>query len=197
MEISAKAKNIRMSPSKVRLVVNLVRKMTVEKALAQLPFVKKAAKVPVLALLKSAVANAENNFSVESSNLYIKEIFVGEGNTLHRWRARAFGRAAAIRKRGSQVTIVLDEIVPKEPKERKQSELEAPKMVNAPEGAAPAAALPVEVASEKGAGKEKSGKEKAFEGDKAGKHDAADKPHRESKGAGGFAKKVFRRKTGL
>ncbi len=109
MEVKAKARFIRMSPRKVRLVVDLVRGMTVKEAQSQLKFMKKAAAVPVSKLLNSAVANAVHNFNLDAQNLYIKEILADGGPVLGRWRARAFGRAAPIRKRTTHISITLDE----------------------------------------------------------------------------------------
>jgi len=109
MEVKAKARFIRMSPRKVRLVVDLVRGMSVKEAQSQLKFMKKAAAVPVSKLLNSAVANAVHNFNLDAQNLYIKEILADGGPVLGRWRARAFGRAAPIRKRTTHISITLDE----------------------------------------------------------------------------------------
>jgi large subunit ribosomal protein L22 len=109
MEVIAKANHIRMSPRKVRLVVDLVRGMDVDKAAAQLRFYRKDAARPVLKLLQSAIANAEHNFKLSSGNLYIAKATVDGGPVLKRWRARAFGRAAGIKKRSSHITIVLSE----------------------------------------------------------------------------------------
>lgn len=108
MEVTAKVRHLRMSPKKVRLVTDLVKGMDIDKAEAQLRFVRKAAAYPVLKLLRSAKANAEHNFKLEPSGLFIKSIVVDGGPVLHRWRPRAFGRATPIRKRSSHITLVLD-----------------------------------------------------------------------------------------
>ena len=107
MEVIAKARHIRMSPKKVRLVVDLVRGMDVDRATAQLKFYRKAAARPVLKLLESAIANAEHNFKLPAGDLFIKKAVVDGGPVLKRWRARAFGRAAGIKKRSSHITIIL------------------------------------------------------------------------------------------
>ncbi|HTK05236.1 MAG TPA: 50S ribosomal protein L22 [Candidatus Eisenbacteria bacterium] len=109
MEVIAHARHIRISPKKVRLVVDLVRGMDVDRASAQLRFYRKAAARPVSKLLDSAIANAEHNFKLNAGNLYIKKATVDGGPVLKRWRARAFGRAAGIKKRSSHITIVLAE----------------------------------------------------------------------------------------
>jgi len=109
MEVIAKARNIRISPRKIRLVIDLVRGMDAGDALAQLAFFRKAAAKPVSKLIRSAMANAEHNFKLDAGTLYVKKIFADAGPVLHRWRARAFGRAAPIRKRGAHITVVLEE----------------------------------------------------------------------------------------
>ncbi len=111
MEVRAKAKFIRMSPKKIRLIIDVVRGMDVDVALNQLRFIPKAAALPVSKLIDSAIANAHHNFSLLRSNLYIKEIRADMGPVLKRWSPRAFGRAAQIRKRMSHITLVLGERV--------------------------------------------------------------------------------------
>ena len=119
MEVTAKARFIRMSPRKVRLVADLIRGLDVDKAEVQLNFSVKAAARPVLKLLRSAIANAEHNHKLEHDNLFVKVITVDGGPMLKRWRARAFGRAAPIRKRTSHINIVLSERGAPEGKEEK------------------------------------------------------------------------------
>jgi large subunit ribosomal protein L22 len=109
MEVIAKARYLRIAPRKVRLVVGFVRGMDVAPALAQLKFMSKAAALPVAKLIRSAVANAEHNFKLDVERLYIKKITADNGPVLKRWRARAFGRAASIRKRLTHVSVTLDE----------------------------------------------------------------------------------------
>ncbi len=107
METKAVAKYIRISPRKVRLVVDLIRNMDIESARHQLMFLQKGASKPVLKVLESAIANAKQNQKMDASTLAIKEAFVDEGPTFHRFMPRAQGRATAIRKRMSHITIVL------------------------------------------------------------------------------------------
>ena len=109
MEVKATARYIHMSPRKVRLVIDVIRGLKVNEARSQLHVMKKAAAEPVMKLLNSAIANAEHNFSLNASELYVKQIFADGGPTLGRWRARAFGRAAPIRKRTTHIAIILDE----------------------------------------------------------------------------------------
>jgi large subunit ribosomal protein L22 len=110
MEVQASTRHLRMSPTKVRLVIDIVRGMKVREAQAQLTFMKKAAAEPVLKLLNSAMANASHNFQMDKDTLYIKSIVADGGPMLGRWRARAMGRAAPIRKRSTHISIVLDDV---------------------------------------------------------------------------------------
>ena len=109
MEARAVAKYIRISPQKTRLVVNLIRGKKVEEAQKILIFTRKKAAGIVEKVLKSAIANAAQNPNIDEKILYVKEVFVGQGPTLKRWRARAQGRAAMIKKRMSHITVILDE----------------------------------------------------------------------------------------
>jgi len=109
MEVKAVAKYIRISPQKARLVVDLVRGKKVEEAQGILAFTRKKAAGVVEKALKSAIANATQNSNIDEKILYVKEIFVGQGPSLKRWRARAQGRAAMIKKRMSHITVILDE----------------------------------------------------------------------------------------
>lgn len=112
MEVKAKLRYYRQSPRKVRLVTNLIRNLDVKSALDQLQFVNKRASEPIRKLIESAKANAKHNFELDPDNLYIKHITVDDGPTAKRWRARAFGKAAMIKKRTSHVTVILDEKTP-------------------------------------------------------------------------------------
>lgn len=126
MEITAKAKHIRMSARKVRLVADVIRGLQVEKALAQLKFINKLAGGPVAKVVNSAIANAEHNYSLEKSNLFVKEIRIDEGQTLDRWMPKAHGRATPIRKKSSHINIVLAEIKDGGERKAKEQKLEAP-----------------------------------------------------------------------
>lgn len=113
MKVRAELNYLRISPRKVRLVSGLIRGLAVKDAETQLRFLPKRASLPLLKLLKSAVANAEHNFSIEKRGLVISEIRVDQGPVLKRFRARAFGRAAQILKRTSHVTLVLESKITK------------------------------------------------------------------------------------
>ncbi len=109
MEAKAVVKHVRISPQKARLVVDLIRGEKVEDADTKLVFTDKKAARIVRKVLKSAMANAAQNPNIDENILYVREIFVDQGPTLKRWRARAQGRAASIRKRTSHITVILDE----------------------------------------------------------------------------------------
>ncbi|EDS76473.1 50S ribosomal protein L22 [Clostridium novyi A str. 4552] len=109
MEARAIAKYVRMSPRKVRVVLDLVRGKNVSEAFAILKYTPKDAATVVLKVLKSAVANAENNFNLDVNKLYIAEAYANQGPTLKRFRPRAQGRAYSIMKRTSHVTLVVKE----------------------------------------------------------------------------------------
>jgi len=101
--------NLRIAPRKVRQVIALIKRMPVEEAEMQLKFQNKRAALPILKLLKSGIASAMNNFNLSPDNLYVANIFVDEGQTLKRFRPRAFGRAGAIHKKTSHITLILEE----------------------------------------------------------------------------------------
>jgi len=109
MEAKAQAKMVRISSRKVKLVIDLIRGKKVGEAFAILRLTPKAASPVVEKLLKSAVANAEHNYNMDLDKLYVKEIYVGEGPTLKRFRPRAQGRATQILKRTSHTTVVVAE----------------------------------------------------------------------------------------
>lgn len=109
MEARARAKYIRISPSKVRQVVDLIRGKSVPEALAILQFTPKRAAKPVAKVINSAAANAEHNYEMDRDSLYISEAYVDQGPTLKRYKPRAMGRADLIRKRTSHITVVLKE----------------------------------------------------------------------------------------
>jgi len=109
MEAKAVAKTVRISPRKVRLVVDLIRGKQVGEAYAILRSTPRRASMPVEKLLKSAVANAEHNYQMEQENLYVKEIYVGEGTTMKRFQPHSQGRAFEILKRTSHIYITVAE----------------------------------------------------------------------------------------
>jgi ribosomal protein L22 len=105
--VRAQAKYVRSSPRKARLVVDHIRGKSVEEARAILAHTPRAAAVPVLKVLESAVANAEHNHELLPEELRVHQVMVDEGPTIKRFRPRALGRATKIRKRTSHITINL------------------------------------------------------------------------------------------
>ena len=109
MEAKATLKYARISPRKVKIVLDLIRGQKADKAMAILKFTPKAACELLEKLLKSAIANAENNFQMDVSKLYVKECYVGPATTMKRMVPRARGRADIMLKRSSNVTMILAE----------------------------------------------------------------------------------------
>ncbi|MEM0530291.1 MAG: 50S ribosomal protein L22 [Candidatus Pararuminococcus gallinarum] len=109
MEARAYLRYARIAPRKVQIVLDLIRNKPVDEAMAILKYTPKAACEPLQKLLKSAVANAENNNNMDRNNLFVAECFVTPGPTLKRIRPRAQGRAFSIKKRTSHMTLVLRE----------------------------------------------------------------------------------------
>jgi len=110
-QVTAKLNNFRIAPRKARAVAYLLRGMKVKDAASQLAHITRRVARPIEKLLKSAVSNAENNFSMVGDNLYVKRILVNEGTKLKRFRAKGFGRASPIEKKTSHILITLDEVV--------------------------------------------------------------------------------------
>jgi len=111
---SAKVKYIRISSSKVKLVIDLIRGKRVDEAIAILKNTQKAASPVIEKLLNSAIANAESTKGLLRDDLFVAEVFADMGPTLKRFRPRAQGRASRIRKRTSHITIILDSAVKEE-----------------------------------------------------------------------------------
>ncbi|CAB1261591.1 50S ribosomal protein L22 [Clostridium sp. MT-14] len=109
MEAKAIARYVRMSSMKVGIVLDLIRGKNVNEAFAILKYTPKDGAVVVNKLLKSAVANAENNLDLDKDNLYISEAYACEGPTLKRFQAHAQGRAFRINKRSSHITLIVKE----------------------------------------------------------------------------------------
>ena len=136
----AVAKHVRISPTKARRVVNLVRGLPAKDALTVLQFAPQAASEPVYKVLASAIANAENNERLDPDSLLVSEAFVDEGPTLKRFRPRAQGRAYRIRKRTCHITIEVESVVAAG--QRRGQAAPAPAPAKATATAAPAKAAP-------------------------------------------------------
>lgn len=116
-----------MAPRKVRLVVDAIRRLPVDEAERRLSFLKRDATRPVLKLLQSAIANAEHNFKLDRSSLFVKTITVDGGPTLKRSTPRAMGRATPIRKRTSHINLVLAQMEAPKKTEMKPTKKKASK----------------------------------------------------------------------
>jgi large subunit ribosomal protein L22 len=104
----ARARYVRMTPMKTRRVVELIKGRQAQEALAVLQFAPQAASGPVAKVLASAMANAENNMSLDPDTLWVSAAYVDEGPTLKRFRPRAQGRTYRIRKRTSHITVEVE-----------------------------------------------------------------------------------------
>jgi large subunit ribosomal protein L22 len=105
----AKDNMVRISPTKLTILVNSIVNLKVSAAINQLKFSSKRVSGTILKVLNAAVANAENNKQLDIDKLFVKEAFVGKSLRMKRWRPRAKGRAASIIKPFSKVTIVVEE----------------------------------------------------------------------------------------
>ena len=109
MEARAYLRYARISPRKVQIVLDLIRNQPADKAMALLKYTPQAASELLEKLLKSAIANAENNHNMDKTKLYVAECFVCPGPIMKRIRPRAQGRAFRVLKRSSHITLVLKE----------------------------------------------------------------------------------------
>jgi len=109
LEAKAVARYIRISPRKVRQVVDLIRGKKLNEALAILRYTPKRASAVVAKVVRSAAANAENNLQMDRDELFIKACYVDQGPTYKRYMPRAFGRADVMRKRTSHITVVVSD----------------------------------------------------------------------------------------
>lgn len=203
MNLTAQANYLRMSPRKVQLVTRLIAGLSIDEALAQLAHSPKLASTPITKLIKSAVANTLAQLNVEEGDLYVKEITVGQGPTLQRYKPRAFGRAGKIRKRTSNVKVTLgvreEAGIDLEKAKIKQDKIEKPTNL---EDLEKEMAKEVEKAKKDGASKKDSGEKD----DEAAKDLAqksrpqSGKPGSDGKQGKGsdskFMKKMFSRKVG-
>jgi large subunit ribosomal protein L22 len=144
-EVQAVAKWVRMSPRKARLVVEHIRGRSVPEARTVLAFTQRAAAREIEKVLRSAVANAEANHDLVGDDLVVSAAFVDEGPVMKRWRARARGRAARIKKPTCHITVRLTPIerAPEpapapEPEPKAEAKAETPKKKAAPRKRAPA-----------------------------------------------------------
>ena len=126
----ATARFVRVTPMKARRVVDLIRYLPADEALALLRFAPQSASEPIAKVIASAAANAEHNRQLDPSSLYISQAYVDEGPTLKRFRPRAQGRAYRIRKRTSHITVVVqprpERVAPPAPAKKATAKKAAP-----------------------------------------------------------------------
>lgn len=131
IQIKAQLNGLRISPRKVRLLVGLIKRKDVEAALDQLAHMAKRPSVPLVKLLESAIANAENTYKLNRDTLFIKEMTVDEGVKLKRYRPKGFGRTSPIEKKTSRISVVLEarekSEKPKTKNEKRTSDVQNPK----------------------------------------------------------------------
>jgi len=186
MKVIASLKNLRMSPRKVRLVTRSVVGMNCDQALIQLQHLVKKTSNPLEKLVRSAVANAENNFGLDKGNLFVSNIQVGGGASLKRWLPRAQGRATLILKRTSSIKLELEERV--EGKNRKSKE-QMEKERAEKEKLAGKALKDEEAQVEQEVGEKKNAVKKTVVKKEA--------PKKGQQADNGFLNKVFQRKSGV
>ena len=155
-EVRAQAKYVRMSPRKARLVAEHIRGRSVPEARAVLAFTSREAAEVLQKVLQSAVSNAEANHGIAEDRLYVKATYVDGGPVMKRWRARARGRVARIRKRTCHITVQLAErpqAAPAVEPVQAEAAAEAPKATGAPATKKTAAAAKKKTASKRPAKK--------------------------------------------
>ena len=112
MEVITQLNNLRIAPRKVRLLSGVLKGVKAAQAEEYLKYVAKRSAGPMRKLVSSAMANAQNNFGLVKENMYIKQIIVGEGPKLKRFRPKGFGMTSPIEKKTSRITLILDERIP-------------------------------------------------------------------------------------
>jgi len=194
MKVIAKLNNLRISPRKTRLASSLIKGCDTNEALFQLKNTVKRSNPCLEKLLNSAVANAENNFGLDKDNLYIYNIQIGEGPTLKRWMPRAHGRATTILKRTSNIKLVLEERVEgKGRKSKEQMEKEKIQRAKKEKKLKKEMIEGKEITEEKVESEDEKSEKVVAEHKKEYRETESErKQSRES----GWAKKIFRRKSG-
>jgi large subunit ribosomal protein L22 len=197
MKVSAKLKNLRIAPRKVRLTSGLIKGMDVTEALSQLETHVKRSNPYMQKLLESAISNGGNNFGLDKNNLYVFDVIVNAGSTLKRWMPKAYGRAGQILKRTSKIEIILDERVEgKGRKSKEQMEKEKQSRAEERKKAEKAASKEIEEKEKKparnaaqstaGGGEKAEAKSKTVENKELSK---------KVEKKGGITSKIFRRKS--
>lgn len=188
MEIKAHNRYVRMSARKVRLLADMIRGLDTQRALEQLHYMTRAARVPIEKTVQSALASAENTYHLKKEYTFIKAITVDIGPGLKRWRPRAFGRAAPIIKHLCHITVVLGE----KPGAGETQGVGEKQAVQSTKVKAPSFTHPVDQPHPAAT----DGEKEIFDTAREGRHEYAQKMNREHKKQKGFLKKVFQRKSG-
>lgn len=152
MEYKAEAKNVRISPRKVRLVADSVKNFQLDQAIANLTVLNKRAADPIRKTIESAIANAVNNFQASRGDLKIKEIMIGEGTMYKRYHFAARGRVRPYLRRSSHIRVILEDQIERTAEFTKKAEQAVVNMTK-PTDAKAKAGKPADVKSE--ASKEK------------------------------------------
>ena len=195
MQVKAKAKYIRISPRKARLVADVIRGLDAQDALNKLALINKKAVVSISKLLNSAIASAAHNHEIAVDNLLVKAITVNDGPTYYRWMPRAFGRATQLRKRTSIIDLVAEEKVASvEKKVTKKAQIKTEKLDHKVSDKKPAE----DVATSKKESMTSDGteekKEDSFQKTNYKGTQTSQEGQKKEKGA---FKKMFRRKSGM
>ncbi len=185
-----------MSARKVRLVADLIRGMNSLTALDQLAAIPRAARTPIEKTLKSALANAENNFHVAKEDTFIKTITVDKGPGLKRWRARAFGRAAPIIKHSCTLTVILNEHSTKSKKNVVRQAVSVSEETQDPRVSAPVIGDEPKPVLIQEPFDTQSHRSEPFDSARVGRHEFSQKLNQKTKKKKGFIKGVFQRKAG-
>jgi len=196
MEVKSTAKYVRMAPLKVRMVANLMRGLDLVTALDRLAVVDKKGVRFIDRIIRAARADAKNNFELDEKNLYIKEIKVDGGPTLYRWMPKAHGRATKIRKRTSNITVILAEKNPTKAKASKSKSKINTVKVDAAAGAEPVEVVDIGKKDKITKDDKTEHKENLDQNVRAGFR-GANKQMRTQKKEKGFFKKMFNRKSGM
>ena len=106
-EATASLSNLRITPRKTKLVADFVKGLAVEEAISRLTLLNKSSSLPIKKLIQSALANAKNNFKLNAKDLIVKNVIIGQGRTLKRFKPAAFGTGHALLKRSSNITVTL------------------------------------------------------------------------------------------
>ena len=109
LEVTATAKHVRMSPQRARIVARSLSGLAIDEALAALAFMPNRASSVIAKVIKSAVANAENNYALDRDGLHVQSVTVDDGPSLRRFRAKARGRAGGYQKRSGHITVTVDD----------------------------------------------------------------------------------------